>query len=166
MAAPGKGKGRFKPQNPEKYKGDPTDIIYRSNWELTCMMKFDMNPNVLEWSSERVKVPYRSKIDDLIEQRRGYNGPKRIHTYYVDFFVKVKTKSGNIKRLLIEVKPKKDTKEPKKEDFKGRNADRRYRNAIVTWEINKAKWKAAKEYAEDRGMSFEVFTEEHIYGNG
>ncbi|NDB85179.1 MAG: head completion protein, partial [Alphaproteobacteria bacterium] len=27
-------KGKFNPKNPNKYKGDPTNIIYRSRWEL------------------------------------------------------------------------------------------------------------------------------------
>ena len=27
-------KGRYKPINPSKYKGNPTNIIYRSSWEL------------------------------------------------------------------------------------------------------------------------------------
>ena len=30
-------KGPFRPRNPEKYKGDPTGIIYRSRWELMVM---------------------------------------------------------------------------------------------------------------------------------
>ena len=36
--------GKFRPKNPSKYKGDPTNIIYRSSWELTVFKYLDNNP--------------------------------------------------------------------------------------------------------------------------
>ena len=59
----GSYKGFFKPKNPIKYKGDPTNIIYRSSWEQRCMVYFDLNLNVLEWQSEEFFIPYKSPID-------------------------------------------------------------------------------------------------------
>ena len=38
--------GRFRPSNPGKYKGDPTNIIYRSSWEKKVMIWCDVNSNV------------------------------------------------------------------------------------------------------------------------
>ena len=45
--------GRFKPSNPGKYKGDPTNIIYRSLWERKLMVWCDNNANIQEWGSEK-----------------------------------------------------------------------------------------------------------------
>jgi hypothetical protein len=86
-------KGKFKPKFPRKYKGDPTNIIYRSLWERHCMVYFDQNPNILKWCSEEVIIPYKSPIDG------------RWHRYFPDFLIQVKTKEGNIDTILIEVKP-------------------------------------------------------------
>ena len=46
-----KYKGLFKPKNPKKYKGDPTNIIYRSSWEKQMMIYFDNNEHIVEWQS-------------------------------------------------------------------------------------------------------------------
>ena len=50
-------KGKFRPSNPNKYKGDPTKVIYRSLWELKFMRWCDGNVNILKWSSEEVVIP-------------------------------------------------------------------------------------------------------------
>ena len=39
-------KGKFIPQNPKKYNGNPENIIYRSSWELRCMKWFDDKRNI------------------------------------------------------------------------------------------------------------------------
>ena len=41
-------KGKYRPTNPKKYKGDPTNIIYRSLWERKFMCYCDLNDNILE----------------------------------------------------------------------------------------------------------------------
>jgi hypothetical protein len=64
------------------------------------MQKLDEHPDVLEWSSEEVVIPYRSPIDG------------KVHRYFVDFWVKKKDRSGNIICDLIEVKPFSQTKPP------------------------------------------------------
>lgn len=153
-------KGRFKPLHPEKYKGDPSNIIYRSGWEMTVMARFDNNPNVLEWSSEEIAIPYRTILDEEYEIRNKLPY-KRYHRYFVDFYVKVKDKSGKLNKYLIEVKPLKETKAPVREDFKSEVS---FKKALKTWIINSAKWKAAREYCADHGMGFVIQTEEDIYG--
>ena len=90
-------KGRFKPTNPTKYKGDHSNIIYRSLWERKFMKLCDSNSNILEWSSEEVIIPYKSPIDG------------KFHRYFVDFWVKQKNTKGEIVEKLIEIKPKKYT---------------------------------------------------------
>ena len=39
-------KGRYKPENPKKYKGDSGNIVYRSLWERKFMRYCDLNENV------------------------------------------------------------------------------------------------------------------------
>ena len=56
-------KGKFRPTNRTKYKGDPDNIIYRSLWERQVMKDLDLNVNVVEWASEEIVIPYRSPID-------------------------------------------------------------------------------------------------------
>ena len=54
--------GKYKP-NVNKYRGDPSKVIYRSHWEKLCFMWCDNNPNVKHWSSEETVVPYLWEID-------------------------------------------------------------------------------------------------------
>jgi hypothetical protein len=139
-------KGRFSPRNPHKYKGNPTNIIYRSRWEFLVMKKFDEHPDVIEWSSEEFFIPYRSPIDG------------RIHRYFPDFYVKKKNINGKIEQSVIEVKPLYQTQPPKKRD----KITRQYINEVKTWGVNEAKWKAAEGYCADRLWSFHIFTEKEI----
>jgi hypothetical protein len=44
-------KGKFKPKNPQKYKGNVTNIIYRSSWELRLMSYLDNHKNIISWGS-------------------------------------------------------------------------------------------------------------------
>ena len=71
-------KGKYKPSYPQKYKGDPTNIIYRSLWERKFMVYCDNNERILEWGSEEIALPYRSPVDN------------RVHRYFPDFYIKVK----------------------------------------------------------------------------
>ena len=49
-------KGKYYPSFPKKYKGDPTNIIYRSLWERKFMVYCDNNEKILEWGSEEMYV--------------------------------------------------------------------------------------------------------------
>ena len=88
--------------NPKKYRGDPSQVIYRSLWERKLMVYCDKNTSVIEWGSEEIIIPYRSPKDG------------RIHRYFPDFYMKVKQKNGTTKKFVIEVKPKAQCKEPVK----------------------------------------------------
>jgi len=139
-------KGRYKPKQPKKYIGDPTKVIYRSLLEKRFMLYCDKTDAILEWGSEEVVVPYKSPIDN------------RMHRYFVDFLVKLKNKDGIIETLLIEVKPKKQCKAPKRPERKTRT----YFTEVKNWGINSAKWKAATEYAENKGWKFIIITDETL----
>ena len=134
--------GKFKPRNPKKYRGDSSAIVYRSSWEARCMNYFDLNENIIFWASEEVIVPYR---DPFGKKRR----------YYPDFIIRVKTKDGSTKTIMIEVKPENQKNAPKKQSRK----TKKYINEVVTYATNQAKWEAAKDYCADRGWEFQVITE-------
>jgi hypothetical protein len=139
-------KGKFRPKHPKKYRGDPTKIIYRSLWERNCMRYFDDNPNVLKWSSEEVIVPYKSPLDG------------RYHRYFPDFLIRIKNKQGQLETIMIEVKPYKETKEPKPQKRLTKN----YLYEVRTWSINKSKWEAAIEFCKDRKWKFMIITEKEL----
>lgn len=134
--------GRFLPKNPQKYRGDPTNIIYRSTWECRVMNWLDQNESILEWGSEEIVIPYRSPVDN------------KIHRYFPDFYVKVKQKDDIIKVMILEIKPAKQTKPPEKK----KKITKQYINEVVTWSINQSKWRSAIEFCKDRKWSFCVVT--------
>ena len=140
-------KGLFHPKNPKKYRGDPTNIVWRSSWEKRVMKYFDENRNVLEWQSEEVVVPYRSPVDN------------KIHRYFPDFVAKVMTPGGQTKTLMIEVKPHSQTIPPVRRRGKRQST---YITEVTTYAVNDAKWKAAEEFCLDRGWEFIKMTEKHI----
>lgn len=139
-------KGKFQPSYPEKYKGDFRNIIYRSLWERKFMMYCDNNKNILEWGSEEIALPYRSPLD------------QRIHRYFPDFYIKVKESNGQVKKYLIEIKPKKQTIEPQIKTKKTKS----YVYEVVEYAKNQAKWEAAKEFCEDRQWIFKILTEDDL----
>ena len=139
-------KGKYKPQNPHKYTGNPTNIVYRSLWERKFMVFCDTQESVIEWVSEEVVVPYISPIDN------------RPHRYYVDFLVTLNRKNGIKETLLIEIKPKKQCSAPPKR----KRVTKSYISEVKTWGVNSAKWKAANEYAENRGWKFKILTEDTL----
>lgn len=136
-------KGKFRPLNPQKYKGDSSNIIYRSSWELKLLMHLDSHPDVLEYSSEEVVIPYRSPIDN------------KVHRYFVDFYVKKRNTDGTIESCLIEVKPKYQTQPPKVQP----KPTKKYLTEVKNWGVNSAKWEAAREYCNNRNWKFYIFTE-------
>ena len=139
-------KGKYSPSFPQKYKGDPTNIIYRSLWERKFMVYCDTNENILEWGSEEIALPYRSPIDN------------RVHRYFPDFYIKVREQTGQIKKYIIEIKPKKQTVEPKVQKKK----TKAYIYEVVEYAKNRAKWKAAEEFCKDRMWEFKVLTEDEL----
>ena len=65
-------KGKFKILNPKKYMGNPTNIIYRSLWELKLMMYLD--EQALEWAKalgdgveETTKIVHRDVNGVILE---------------------------------------------------------------------------------------------------
>ena len=101
----------------------------------------DITPSVEEWGSEEIIIPYISPVDG-----------KR-HRYFPDFYVKI-----GKNKYLVEVKPFKQTQEPKTQ----KRMTKRYINEVVTWSVNKAKWKAATEFCKDQNWGFMLITEKEL----
>jgi len=136
--------GKFKPRNIHKYKGDVNNIVYRSSWELRVMKRLDQNSLVLRWNSESVIIPYVSPVDG------------RKHRYFVDIWCQINHNgTGNIKELLIEIKPFTQTQPPK---IRKRKTSK-YIKEVKTYGINQAKWSAAEQYAMMNNMQFMILTE-------
>ena len=139
-------KGRYRPSNPKKYKGNPSNIVYRSLWERKFMVYRDNHTKILEWGSEEIALPYRSPFDN------------KVHRYFPDFYIKVRESNGKIKRYIIEIKPKKQTMEPKVKKRKTKG----YIYEVYEYAKNQAKWEAAKEFCKDRMWEFKVLTEDEL----
>jgi hypothetical protein len=139
-------KGIFKPKNPYKYKGDPTNVIYRSLWELRLMSYLDAHKDIIEWASEELAIPYKSPIDG------------RWHRYFPDFWVKQRDSCGKVSIKLIEVKPAAQSRPPEKRT----KITRKYISEVTTWGINQAKWVAARKVCAEKGWEFVVMTEKEL----
>jgi len=140
-------KGKFKIKNPNKYLGNPTNIIYRSLMERRFMEWCDSNDKCYKWSSEEVIIPYISPIDN------------KKHRYFPDFLIQ--TLKG---WFLIEIKPHIQSRPPKKLVVENLNLKkkRRYIKSVQTWLVNEAKWKAATKVCEKKGWSFQILTEKQL----
>jgi hypothetical protein len=144
--------GYYKLDNPEKYIGDPEKIIYRSSWEFRFCKYCDHTADVLKWSSEPVGIPYLHPLDN------------RMHTYYVDYYMRLK-KANSYEDVFAEVKPKASLQKPLLEGQKITTKKlKHYNNALKTWLINRAKFAAAKQFAELKGSRFILVTEEFLFG--
>lgn len=130
----------FRAKNPHKIVGNAKPF-YRSSWELTVMTLLDNHPNVIQWASESITIPY---VNPLTGNRS---------VYIPDFFVLYKDKSGRERAELIEVKPR-------KEAIAENAKSKRDRAALV---VNTAKWAAAMAYCKKAGINFRVLTEDQIY---
>ena len=136
--------GKFRLKFPEKYAGNRTPT-YRSSWEYTFMKFCDEHPNVSQWASEAVKIPYRNPLTGK-------------HTIYVpDFFIVYADKGGKQKVELIEVKPKNQSV---RENLGRSRANQAH------YVMNMAKWEAARSWCKQKGIFFRVITEEDIFHQG
>ena len=107
----------------------------------------DENPNVITWSSEELSIPYLCPTD------------RRNHRYFPDFYMKVKTKTNKYEEYIIEVKPKKQLKPPKKPKSKKTKG---YMYESFHYMKNTAKWDAAKRFCKKRNWNFKIITEDQL----
>jgi len=136
--------GKYTLKNPEKYAGGRTPT-YRSSWEWAMMKFCDENPNVSQWASEAIKIPYRDPFTGK-------------YTIYVpDFFIAYSDKNGKQRVELIEVKPANQA-------YKSRLGKSKANQAHYI--KNQAKWEAARVWCRQKNISFRIITEDDIFHNG
>lgn len=134
--------GKYTPANPEKYVGT-YPIFFRSSWEFKVMQMFDSNPNIINWASESLKIPYQNPFTGK-------------YTVYVpDFVVTYMDANGKTMAEIIEVKPAKET-------FLEQAKSARSKAAVA---LNTHKWAAAHAFAKHHGMVFRIMNENNIFNN-
>ncbi len=127
-------KGKFVPQNPQKYVGDVNNIVWRSSWEKQFLRWCDVNPSVLKYSSEEVVIPYIHPMD---------NKP---HRYFPDMMLELQKRDGTVEKVMVEIKPSKECVPPAPTKNK-----KTLTEATITYMINQAKWKAAQAFCQKHG---------------
>ena len=105
----------------------------------------DQNPAVIKYGSEELVVPYQSPVDG------------KMHRYFVDFVIMVKTRGGELKRYGIEIKPEYQTLPPKPNRNKKRLIEE-----TMTYQVNQSKWRSASAFCKSKGMEFIILTEKHL----
>ena len=135
-------KSIFKPKHPKKYIGDSSNIICRSNWEREFCNYCDSNKNIVTWASEEFCIPYRSPID------------RKMHRYFQEFWVE----KDNGEQLVIEVKPKQHLVPPKKP----KRQTVKYLREMRTFAVNQRKFEVAQEYCKNKGMKFQIMTQDEL----
>lgn len=139
--------GLYTPKNLDKYIGDINQIVYRSSWELRTFKWCDSSPYIIEWSSE----PFPIKYFDA--------STNKVRRYFPDLYLKIKDKDQNVKTYLVEIKPEKYTKPPKK----GRKKTKTFLQESATYEKNLSKWNQAKQFCEKNNIIFKVITEVDLF---
>jgi hypothetical protein len=133
--------GIYKPKNLEKYVGKSLPR-YRSSWENMFMRFCDHNPNIIQWASESIRIPYKDPLTGK-------------HTIYVpDFIIVYVDKNMQQHVEMIEIKPANQTL---KENV-GKNP---YNQAQYI--KNMAKWEAASHYCKQRNIKFRVINEHDLF---
>lgn len=136
--------GKYTLRNPDKYIGTRTPT-YRSSWEFAFMRFCDEHPNVAQWASEAIRIPYRNPLTGK-------------HTIYVpDFFIAYADKTGKQRVELIEVKPANQTLREKVGNSRSNQA---------SYIINQAKWEAARAWCKQKGIFFRIVNEGDIFHQG
>jgi hypothetical protein len=135
--------GVFSPLNPQKCVG-VSKPVYRSSYEKHFMRWADKNPNVVQWGSETVVIPYLNPID------------KRLHRYIVDNFIVLRSRTGELLRYLVEIKPAKSTRPP---ITKNRKNKKTLLYEQVAYAENQSKWQAADAWCKRNKAKFIVLDE-------
>jgi hypothetical protein len=145
-------KGFYIIQNPEKYIGNPQEVIYQSSWEFAFCKFCDLNDRVIKWCGEGLQIAYQITNDI---------GTIETHRYYPDFYLEMNTPGDKEKyeKFLIEIKPKKDCEFPVQPKTQTLKMLENYEYALRTHKKNLYKWAFTKQWCEKRGIKFIIVTE-------
>lgn len=137
-------RGKYLLKNPKKYVGAKLPI-YRSSWEWHFMSMCDTHPNIENWSSEGIKIPYLCPLSN------------RPTVYVPDFLISYIDKTGKKHVEIIEIKPRSQTMK----EHVGRSLHNQSQ-----YVRNQAKWQAANTWCQQRGVNFRIINEQDMFHNG
>ena len=143
-----RGKKQYIPKNPQKYVGK-YPIIIRSSYEQKFFQWADVNPSILEWSSESIAIQY---FDPVKNKKRRY---------YPDVYMLVKGRNNKHQQFVIEIKPFKECRPPIN---RGRKTKKTLLYEDKTYATNNAKWVAAIKWCGKMNMIFKIVTERELFG--
>ena len=136
----GFAQGPYTVQNKSKYVGNKVPY-FRSSWELAFMRWCDNHPNILKWASESIAIPYLNPFTG------------RHANYIPDFMIQYVDRDGREHVELIEIKPSTQT------TLEAARGKREEAQAM----LNAAKWTAAQEWCQRKGIRFKVLNENQIF---
>lgn len=157
--------GNYIPVNKDKVikLNSQGGVFYRSSWEKIIMTWLDSKPEIIKWGSENLKIPYQMTHFD--------GGDVRIkeHCYYPDFYYEMRTPGGELRKVVVEVKPQKEYNMvlalnegrltvPQNTGKKLKNFEYDLKTAYK----NKNKWETMISWCSKKGYEFIIITEEHL----
>lgn len=157
--------GNYVPKNKDKvlklnaYGG----VFYRSSWEKKIMVWLDMKDEIFQWGAECLEIPYQMTHFD--------NGNIEIkkHRYYPDFFYRMRNSQGELREVVMEVKPMKEYKMVQDLNEgrlavpeKGIKKLKSFEYDLKMAYKNKRKWETMIQWCDKKGYDFIIITEEHL----
>lgn len=150
--------GYYNPVFPEKYGSEDKRIIYRSSLEFKFCKTCDESPKIIKWVSEPFFIPYEHPF------KKFPNGKRKICRYYPDYYLEMKLKSGQIYKIVVEVKPLGMLQKPSQPSkYASQNQLRNYNRKLQTVIINLAKYQAAKKWCVTKGIDQYMFVTEAFF---
>lgn len=139
-------------------------VYYRSSWEKKIMTWLDLNKNIKKWGAECMRIPYQvtSMVDGDLKLKS--------HTYFPDFYYELVIGNGELKKVVVEVKPNKEYEDAllfERGQFKIeenlnlkklKNLEYRFKTA----QKNSEKWKTMIKWCNKKGYEFIIITELHL----
>ena len=119
---------------------EPQPIVYRSGWEKQFAEWCDSTDAIIRWGSEIIRILYKDPIKN------------KMSFYTPDFYIEYIDNEKKLRKVLIEIKPLKET--TLKESSDG------YDRLMVS--KNSMKWASAIEYCKKRGIEFKVMHERNL----
>ena len=157
--------GNYVPKNKDKVLklNNNGGVYFRSSWEKKIMTWLDLNEKIIKWGAECMKIPYQMTHFD--------NGDTKVkeHCYYPDFYYEMRLQNGDLKQVVVEVKPMKEynmvlalnegrLSVPEDKGKKLKNFEYDLKMAYK----NKQKWETMINWCKLKGYEFIIITEDHL----
>ena len=152
--------GLFIPVNKNKVikLNNKGGLYFRSGLEHKFMIWLDRNDNIKSWGAELIKIEY-SKTEYKNESQMLETTS---HNYYPDFYYELIKTDGSTSKVVAEVKPLSETREPKVPVNPTAKQLKNLNYSLLMWNKNLSKWKYMIEYCQRKGFEFIIITEENL----